>query len=530
MNKTQLTRHQKEAIGLLSFGTFLEYFDLMLYIHMAVLLNELFFPKTNDPYIISLYAALAFCSNYIFRPIGGFIIGWIGDKMGRKVTVMITSFTMAIACIVIATTKTYAEIGIAATITITICRILQGFSSMGEITGAYMYCAESLKSPLKYSMSTLIVVFAQLGGLFALIISFIALRSAFDWRLAFWIGAGIAVIGFVARTRLRETAEFADFKRRMRNKAEQSGQDIKAIENLAIYREKVDIKAALSYFVISFPATIWKYIAYIYAAVILKNTFGFNTEEIIIHNFGVAISGVLVNLMYAYLVKKIHPLKITKYRIYFIFLFLPFIPYYLNNLTSPWEVMLLQILVFSVSPSTGGHLDALCYKYFPIAKRFTTGAFIFGVSHSLGYVLSSFGFVYIMHCFGSYGIWVYTTPILIAYVFAVKYIKKLEIKDGSYHDYPNEGPGNEDTALKEEAFDYELGNEYEPFKGACQYSIQLLSKLDAVGREMDKKINIKLVEKAITFAKYWHDEQIRKVDNSPYYSHPLMVAGTVAEH
>ena len=90
---THLTRQQKEAVGLLQIGTFLEYFDLMLYIHMAVLLNELFFPKTNDPYLISLYAALAFCSNYIFRPFGALIIGWIGDKMGRKVTVMITSFT-----------------------------------------------------------------------------------------------------------------------------------------------------------------------------------------------------------------------------------------------------------------------------------------------------------------------------------------------------------------------------------------------------------------------------------------------------
>ena len=46
-NQQSLTREQKEAVGLLSIGTFLEYFDLMLYVHMAVLLNELFFPKTD---------------------------------------------------------------------------------------------------------------------------------------------------------------------------------------------------------------------------------------------------------------------------------------------------------------------------------------------------------------------------------------------------------------------------------------------------------------------------------------------------
>ena len=54
-----LTREQKEAVGLLSIGTFLEYFDLMLFVHMAVILNELFFPK-HDPYISSLLASFAF--------------------------------------------------------------------------------------------------------------------------------------------------------------------------------------------------------------------------------------------------------------------------------------------------------------------------------------------------------------------------------------------------------------------------------------------------------------------------------------
>ena len=68
MTKTQkisnLTKQQKEAIGLLSIGTFLEYFDLLLYIHMIVLLNELFFPKT-DPMTANLLSAFAFCSTYV---------------------------------------------------------------------------------------------------------------------------------------------------------------------------------------------------------------------------------------------------------------------------------------------------------------------------------------------------------------------------------------------------------------------------------------------------------------------------------
>jgi hypothetical protein len=75
VEQRSLTREQKEAVGLLSVGTFLEYFDLMLYVHMAVLLNELFFPKT-DPFTASLLAAFSFCSMYLLRPFGA-ILFWL---------------------------------------------------------------------------------------------------------------------------------------------------------------------------------------------------------------------------------------------------------------------------------------------------------------------------------------------------------------------------------------------------------------------------------------------------------------------
>ena len=91
-----LKREQREAIGLLQVGTFLEYFDLMLYVHMAVLLNELFFPKT-DPHTAALISAFAFCSTYVFRPFGALIFGWIGDNIGRRPTVIITTMMMSIS-------------------------------------------------------------------------------------------------------------------------------------------------------------------------------------------------------------------------------------------------------------------------------------------------------------------------------------------------------------------------------------------------------------------------------------------------
>ncbi|MCC8371368.1 MAG: hypothetical protein LN568_01160, partial [Rickettsia endosymbiont of Pseudomimeciton antennatum] len=63
--QTSLTKEQREAVGLLSIGTFLEYFDLMLYVHMAGLLNELFFEPT-DPHTPSFMMAFAFCTAFVF--------------------------------------------------------------------------------------------------------------------------------------------------------------------------------------------------------------------------------------------------------------------------------------------------------------------------------------------------------------------------------------------------------------------------------------------------------------------------------
>lgn len=132
--QTRLTKEQSQAIGLLSIGTFLEYFDLMLCIHMILLLNELFFPKT-DQFTSYLLIALSLSLTYIFRPLGALIFGWIGDNIGRKSTIIITTILMSFTCIVVATLPTYNEIGIAASWIISICRIVQGIASIGERVG-----------------------------------------------------------------------------------------------------------------------------------------------------------------------------------------------------------------------------------------------------------------------------------------------------------------------------------------------------------------------------------------------------------
>ena len=205
----KLSRHQKEAVGLLQIGTFLEYFDLMLYVHMSVVLNGLFFPKM-DLKTEAVMGALTFSSVYLLRPVGALIFGYIGDMIGRKVTVVLTTMMMAVTCIVLATLPTYNEIGITATYVFFCCRILQGMSSMGEVVGSQIYAVELIQEPRRHLAVSLINWCTMVGGLAALLITSYVINVAGNWRTAFWIGSCIAVIGSIARVRLRETPDFSN--------------------------------------------------------------------------------------------------------------------------------------------------------------------------------------------------------------------------------------------------------------------------------------------------------------------------------
>ncbi|WP_342271932.1 MFS transporter [Candidatus Tisiphia endosymbiont of Parasteatoda lunata] len=116
---------------------------------MAAFLNELFFEPT-DSHSTSLMMSFAFCATFVFRPVGALIFGWLGDNIGRKFTVIITTFMMSASCLVIANLPTYAQIGSVAAWILTICRIVQGISSMGEITGAQLYITETINPPAQY--------------------------------------------------------------------------------------------------------------------------------------------------------------------------------------------------------------------------------------------------------------------------------------------------------------------------------------------------------------------------------------------
>ncbi|WP_341792962.1 MFS transporter [Rickettsia endosymbiont of Ceutorhynchus obstrictus] len=425
-----LTKEQKQAVGILSIGTFLEYFDLYLYVHMSVLLNELFFPEA-DPHTANLYTAAAFCSTFVFRPIGALLFGWIGDNIGRKSTVIITTMLMAISCFLMANLKTYAELGELATWLMISCRIVQGMSSMGEVIGADIYLTESIKPPIQYPAVATLDSCCILGGFGALCMASLVTSFGFSWRIAFLIGAGIALVGAVARTALRETPEFIDAKRQLETILEQANIDGKEIESLPLYKEKTNKKTVLAFFLLDCAGPIAFYASYIYCSNILKDSFGYSPEQIIHQNLFVAAVELFGAFVLIYLSRKIYPLKILKIKLVIFTAFILIFPYLLFKVNTPFQVFLIQgyIMLFGCFMSPA--FPIFC-KHLPIFKRFTYASFSFALSRAMMFIITSFGTIYLTKYLGHWGLLVILIPVTLGFGFGVYYFEKLEKEVGNY--------------------------------------------------------------------------------------------------
>jgi MHS family proline/betaine transporter-like MFS transporter len=435
-----LNREQKEAIGLLQIGTFLEYFDLMLYVHMAVVLNDLFFPIT-DPHTAALLAALAFCSTYVMRPIGALIFGWLGDNIGRKSTIIITTVMMSVSCLLMANLPTYAQIGITAAWIMTLCRIVQGMSSMGEIIGAEIYVAECVPRPASYPAVACIILAASVGAMAATGIASLVMSFLLNWRIAFWIGAGIALVGAVARTRLRETPDFLKLKREKMKAtiAELSFEEDQIYSKRSpsktrpAWKEPIKTKTLMSYLFLNCGWPLCFYLSYIYFNPLLRENFSYSSENIIFHNFLLSIFMVTADTFWAYLSAHFHPLKLLKVRWVCAVLVMISLPFLIPILNNPYQLFLIQssIIMFSLAAFPA---DAILIYHLPIYRRFTFASFIYALSRALMYIITSFGLVYLGSFFGLPGILLIIVPILLANVYGIYHFVSLERGLGLYTD------------------------------------------------------------------------------------------------
>jgi predicted MFS family arabinose efflux permease len=374
----------------------------------------LFFPKT-DSHTTALLSAFAFCSAFVFRPFGALIFGWIGDNIGRKTTVIITTMLMAVSCIVMANLPTYAQIGISAAWILTVCRAIQGISAMGEVIGAKIYLTETINVPARYTIVALMTVFSALGGLAALGVASLCTISQFNWRAAFWIGVCIAVVGSIARAKLRETPDFLKEKEKTKTSNYQG----------------VSKKTALAYFFVQCGWPVCFYFAYVYCGNILSKTFGYTPDQVIHHNLIVSIAQVFGAISFVALSVWVHPLKILRGAFWLFLTFILICPYLLSTVQSPFQMFFVQcfIIFFGLGECPA---DAVFFKHFPVRKRFTSVSLIFSISRAFMFIITSFGLVYTVEFYGFGGILIIMLPLCAGYFWGINHFQNLDKEeDGS---------------------------------------------------------------------------------------------------
>lgn len=207
---------QSRKAGIAAFiGTVLEWYDFIVYgTAAAIVLNKVFFPS-EDPLMGTLAAFATYAVGFLARPLGGLVLGNLGDRVGRKATLVLTLFLMGGATTMIGFLPTYATAGIWAPILLVLMRLLQGFGAGGEYAGAVVLSVEHAQkgkrgaagawAPLGFSVATLLA-----NAVFFFFLKVLSEEQfmAWGWRIPFLLGSLCVIVGYLIRRNIEEPPAF----------------------------------------------------------------------------------------------------------------------------------------------------------------------------------------------------------------------------------------------------------------------------------------------------------------------------------
>ena len=217
-NPDGMSRSAWRMILLASLGGTLEYYDFVIFGIFAAQIGRAVFPS-QDPLVSLMVAFTTFAIGYLARPLGGLVLGRLGDKFGRRGVFLASIFVTSAATLGIGIVPTYATWGIAASIIVVLLRLTQGFCLGGELPGAITYVVESAPRLAPFVCSVVfgcVTLGVALGTTIALIVGNIltpAEAAAYGWRIAFVVGGLLGLASFWLRRSFEESPEFVELRR-----------------------------------------------------------------------------------------------------------------------------------------------------------------------------------------------------------------------------------------------------------------------------------------------------------------------------
>lgn len=195
-----------------AFSTIVEWYDFTLYLYFATVLSRVFFGGGRESLIVTL---AGFAIAYLMRPLGALFFGHVGDRYGRRQTLLLSVAVMTAAMLAIALLPTRSAIGPAAGWLLILLRCVMGFAVGGEYTGVVAYLLEGARDGQRGLITSFAAAASEVGGLLAVgisaatvsLMSDVALDS-WGWRIPFLFGALLAGSVWIARHAMAESPEF----------------------------------------------------------------------------------------------------------------------------------------------------------------------------------------------------------------------------------------------------------------------------------------------------------------------------------
>ncbi len=211
-------REVRLVIAASSAGTVFEWYDFFIYGTLAALIGAAFFPSDNETLELLLVWA-GFAVGFGFRPLGAILFGYLGDRLGRKYTFLVTVTLMGIATAGVGLIPSAESIGYAAPLIVIFLRILQGLALGGEYGGAAIYVAEHAP-PEKRGHYTSYIQASVVGGFVLSIAVVLACRflipaedfADWGWRVPFLLSIVLLAISLWMRLKLNESPVFRAMK------------------------------------------------------------------------------------------------------------------------------------------------------------------------------------------------------------------------------------------------------------------------------------------------------------------------------
>jgi MFS family permease len=198
-------------------GSAVEYYDFFVFGTAAALIfPKVFFPSGDEAALVMSFATFGVA--YVARPVGAFVLGHFGDRIGRRNVLMFTLVLMGVSTFLIGCLPTFATAGWIAPGLLVVCRLLQGFSAAGEQAGASSLTLEHAPDHRRAFFTSWTLTGTQGGLILAqlVMLPFVSLPDdaelSWGWRVPFWLSAVVVVVAYFIRRRLHETPEFDEAK------------------------------------------------------------------------------------------------------------------------------------------------------------------------------------------------------------------------------------------------------------------------------------------------------------------------------